>query len=242
MTLRATTTFSAGFADPVAVAGGETLPGTAGDDLLMGSALADLLEGHYGNDTLSGGDGNDVLRGEAGHDSLMGGNGHDALEGGEGGDLLDGGAGSDLLDGGSGRDRLMGGGGSDTLVGGAGADTMAGGGGGDIFRWSSVADSPGFDTLNGVTLPLRDTVTDFQPGFDRLDLRGIDADATRAGDSAFHFIGDAGFNGTAGQLRAEFDGLRSIVQGDVDGDRRPDFVIEVQYVVAQPLSAADFLP
>lgn len=57
----------------------------------------------------------------------------------------------------AGRDTIVGGAGDDVITGGHGADLLTGGGGGDIFRYTSIRDAG-------------DTITDFTPYADRLDL------------------------------------------------------------------------
>ena len=70
----------------------------------------------------------------------------------------------------------------------------------------------------------RDVVTDFARGQDTLDLLSVDADAGRAGDQAFAFVGTRAFTG-AGQLRlARVDG-DTVVQGSTDGDAAPEFEV-----------------
>ena len=64
----------------------------------------------------------------------------------------------DLIVGGAGNDTLSGSGGDDVLMDGAGQDRMTGGAGADIFVLAK----------DGAT----DTITDFTPGQDRLDLSG----------------------------------------------------------------------
>ncbi|WP_319004509.1 calcium-binding protein [Loktanella gaetbuli] len=74
------------------------------------------------------------------------------------GGTLSGSNGADLLTGGAGADRLFGGAGDDILRDGAGSDTLTGGAGADIFVL----------TADGTP----DTIADFQPGLDRIDLSG----------------------------------------------------------------------
>jgi Ca2+-binding RTX toxin-like protein len=90
---------------------------------------------------------------------LAGNGGHNSLRGGAGDDLLKGNAGNDTLLGGSGQDRLLGGSGHDLLKGGGGNDQLTGGSGADTFVFERGG---GFDT-----------VTDFRPGQDRLDVSGL---------------------------------------------------------------------
>ena len=74
-----------------------------------------------------------------------------------GGDLI-GGARGDILIGGSGNDRIFGGNGADIIEDGAGSDTLTGGEGADRFILRADGAS--------------DTITDFEPGRDQLDLSG----------------------------------------------------------------------
>lgn len=98
-----------------------------------------------------GGSGNDAITGNTAANRLQGGAGRDLLHGGAGPDVLEGGAGNDQLSGGAGRDRLNGG---------AGVDRLTGGSGSDMFV---------FDTLPAAS-SLRDTITDFASGTDRIAL------------------------------------------------------------------------
>ena len=52
-------------------------------------------------------------------------------------------------------------------------------------------------------------------------------------------IGDGPFSGTAGELRFAQAGGRTVVEGDVTGDGRADFQIEL--LGLHTLTAADFL-
>ncbi|MCK0171600.1 hypothetical protein MWU53_11070 [Aliiroseovarius sp. S1123] len=80
------------------------------------------------------------------------------LTGGISGDTLTGGADSDVILGGFGDDTLAGAGGADMLSDGAGADTLTGGAGADLFI---LCDDGNLDTI-----------TDFDPTEDSLDLSG----------------------------------------------------------------------
>lgn len=60
----------------------------------------------------------------------------------------------------AGRDRLIGTDGDDRIVGGLGADTLIGGAGGDVFVYTSLRDAG-------------DTITDFAPYADKLDLNDL---------------------------------------------------------------------
>ncbi|UWQ35138.1 hypothetical protein K3555_21485 (plasmid) [Leisingera sp. M527] len=142
--------------------GSDRLKGSSGNDLLKGGSGDDRLYGGSGADSLKGGGGSDTLSGGGGKDQLKGQGGHDDLKGGGGNDSLKGGAGRDTLDGGKGRDQLSGQGGDDRLEGGKGHDLLSGGGGEDVFV---------FARGHG-----RDTISDFRPGRDLIDLEGAAAD------------------------------------------------------------------
>ena len=185
--------------DRLAGGGGtDTLKGGSGDDLLKGGSGSDRLDGGSGNDILKGGSSNDLLKGRSGEDRLMGGGGADILKGNGGSDLLKGGGSDDRLIGGGGADILQGGGGSDLLksgggggrlAGGGGDDSLQGGGGRDLLKGGSgddrLAGGGGNDKLAGqggadvfvfARGHGRDTVADFVPGTDLIDLGGAAAD------------------------------------------------------------------
>lgn len=134
------------------------LLGNRGDDVIQGRQGNDFMSGGDDNDRLFGGQGVDVIVGGAGKDSVLGGNGDDLLFGGEGPDVLRGNRGNDVLDGGDGHDLLVGGRGSNTLTGGTLADTFK------------------FTQLDGML----DRVTDFEVGFDKLDLSRLLSDTVTA--------------------------------------------------------------
>ncbi|MEM9735826.1 MAG: hypothetical protein AAF908_04385, partial [Pseudomonadota bacterium] len=83
----------------------------------------------------------------------------------------------------------------------------------------------------------RDRIEDFD-AIDVIDLSRLDADTTQGGDQAFTFIGQSGFSGTAGELRIAPQAINdyTLVLGDIDGDSRPDFQLELaglQFLEAQ---------
>ncbi|HEY3049928.1 MAG TPA: M10 family metallopeptidase C-terminal domain-containing protein, partial [Polaromonas sp.] len=144
------------------------------------------------------------------------------------------GSGNDLnnfIAGGAGADTLNGGGGIDSLIGGAGADSLTGGIGADTFVLTALGDS-------GVGA-LRDIITDFISGTDRIDFSGIDANTLVAGNQAFTMLGTAAFFGVAGQLRYDVVGADTVMQGDVNGDGVADF--ELQLTGIQSFVPADLL-
>ncbi len=150
---------------------------TAGDDLIKGNdAVNDVLDGLAGNDIIFGRDGNDLIDGSQGDDQLRGNAGRDTLNGGEGKDYLLGGAAQDELNGGSENDRLKGDKGADTLSGGAGNDLLDGGNGTDSLDGGTGRDTltggSGADTFVFAIGSNRDTVTDYEDGFDLFDFSG----------------------------------------------------------------------
>jgi hypothetical protein len=153
------------------------------------------------------------------------GNDADLLIGSAHANRLAGGRGNDALLGLGGKDRLYGNAGDDRLDGGKGADLLSGGAGADVFVFRSAADI-------GNRAGARDRITDFTPGRDRIDLSPIDADGAATGDS-FTFLAARGkaFTGHAGDLRwyhaTEKDKPVTLVAGDIDGDRRADFTLEL---------------
>lgn len=196
------------------------IEGTAGRDDLNGTARDDVMIMKGGRDFAHGGAGDDVIHGGPGDDFLYGQQGADTLYGDGGGDLLDGGAGRDVLIGGAGPNLLIGGGGADTFV----------------FR-SSTED----DMADGYAV---NTINDFSHAAgDRIDLSAVDANATVAGNQAFHFIGEGALTHHAGELafqRISYNGnWTTIVSADVDGDGYPD--LKISLTGNHNLTASDFL-
>ena len=178
--------------------------------------LTERREGH--ERVFEGGVDGDRLRGSALDDLLIGRDGFDLILGQEGDDTLHGGRGSD---------NLFGGRGDDVLEGGRGADRLVGERGADLFRFAAVTASlPG---------EWEDLIGDFEVGRDRIGLGKIDADAAAAGNQRFVFLGAAAFGGEAGELRF----ARGFLEGDVNGDARADFRVELSGVAA--LGAGDIL-
>ena len=181
-----------------------------------GSIVGDILLGN----------GDDLFNGISGR--LSG----DVL-GGAGADVLRGGIDNDTFDGGADADTLNGGGGSDTLLGGLGKDSLVGGTGKDFFDFNLAAES-------GITPGTRDVIGDFRRSqADKIDLRGIDARDTPAGDQAFNFIGTKAFTGQEGQLRYVLQGNTTIIIGSIDTDKAAEFSIQLTGKIG--LLAGDFL-
>jgi hypothetical protein len=152
----------------------------------------------------------------------QGGAGSDIIYGSAGANVLVGNAGFDTIAGFGGNDVLHGGDDGDALWGGAGRDVLSGGAGADFFQFAKPSES-------GVGVSRRDVIADFESYIDLIDLRAIDAN-TRNGSAvndAFTFMGGQSFTGIPGQLRVASSATVQIIEGDVNGDRKADFSIEV---------------
>lgn len=179
---------------------------------ILGTLHNDNIVGRQGSSTIQGFEGDDKLTGMNEADNLSGGLGNDTLIGQGGSDVLTGGQGDDLLDGGAGADHLRGNLGKDRLAGEAGAD---------VFIFNTVAESR-------VAATGRDVILDFiHADHDKIDLHVIDADSTAGGNQKFDFIGDSHFHHHAGELRVGHTAGNTFVTGDVNGDGKSDFAIEV---------------
>jgi Ca2+-binding RTX toxin-like protein len=109
-----------------------------------------------------------------------------------------------------------------------GRDTLTGGIGADLFVFETVKDS-------GSGRKQADVLADFDHAEgDRIDLSGIG----RA-DADFAFIGRKAFSGTAGEVRFGVPGDDALVQLDLNGDGKADFMLRIEDVTA--LTAADFI-
>ncbi|MBU2582747.1 MAG: M10 family metallopeptidase C-terminal domain-containing protein [Alphaproteobacteria bacterium] len=190
-----------------------------GNDTIQGFNGIDFMRGGNGNDTERGGNGNDRLFGDNGLDTLFGDNGIDRLFGGNHNDIMRGGNQTDFLRGENGNDRMFGDAGDDVLTGGLGRDIQNGGAGRDRFDYDNINESRG---------AARDRIVGWEDFKDRIDLRTIDADTTLGGNQRFKFIGDDAFSRTAGELHIKSVGSIVRVEGDVNGDGRADFQIDVQ--------------
>jgi Ca2+-binding RTX toxin-like protein len=228
---------------------GATLFGLGDDDTLIGFEGADVLDGGLGRDVLIGGLANDIYVIDSAGDQVFegAGQGTDLIKsfiskslvahvenltllgagnvngtGNAAPNVITGNAGRNTLTGLGSNDTLAGGGGVDTLIGGLGRDVMTGGGARDIFDFNAVGET-------GKTLPTRDVIKDFSHAQgDDIDLSTIDAKVGVLGNQAFSFVGQGAFKGVKGQLHYKFEGpAKTIVEGDINGDRKADFQIEL---------------
>ena len=125
-------------------------------------------------------------------------------------------------------DAIFGSSGANRITGAQGFDQMTGRGGADQFVFRSAADAQ-------VSSENVDIILDFNRAQnDKVNVHGIDANSTTAGNQDFQLISTA-FTRHAGELRFQ-DGL---VQGDINGDGRADFQIYLHNVNA--MQASDFI-
>lgn len=136
----------------------------------------------YNTSEIYGTDGNDILRGYDADQYIYGGSGNDIIYGGGGNDTIDGGAGNDIIHGGKGADRLI------------------GGAGRDIFVYTAFDES-------GSNVLQRDTIEDFTPGEDFIDLSKM--------SHGYIFTGEYIFNGMP--TGSSPTGFRANVLWFVDG-------------------------
>ena len=98
----------------------------------------------------------------------------------------------------TGRDTLLGSAGDDTITGGTGGDMLTGGAGADVFVYESLRDAG-------------DTVTDFVPGKDRIQLSTL--------------LASLGINPTvafgSGVVKLQASGIDTLLQIDTDGTSGP---------------------
>lgn len=244
------------------------LRGGGGADSINGRGGRDTLDGGTGNDTLSGFDGGGQrLIGGSGIDiasyydgvtssnftirldkpslntGAAAGDTYSSIEG------IQGSQGKNIIVGNSSANILMGDFGNDTIIGGGGKDILTGDFAGvpitfaDRFVYRSVSET-------GKTAASRDVITDFvNTGTlslrDRIDLSQIDASTKAGGNQAFSFIAKSAFSGTAGQLHYILSNPsgtandKTIIEGDINGDRAADFQIELTGL--KTLVKADFI-
>jgi Ca2+-binding RTX toxin-like protein len=132
--------------------------------------------------------------------------------------------------GGSGADRFFGDAQANLFRSNAGKDTATGGGGRDLYDYNLVADSP---VGTG-----RDVIADFAPGVDDLDLSGVDANSTVAGDQTFRFVGTAALGTAPGAVGYFSSGGNTVVRASTDADSTAE--LEIQLTGLKNLTVDDF--
>ncbi|MEQ1717011.1 MAG: hypothetical protein ABL907_13670 [Hyphomicrobium sp.] len=248
---------SGGLAGDVMHGGGgnDVLKGLLGNDWLFGDAGNDVLHGGLGNDRLLGGAGIDTMNGGAGNDAYyLDHAGEVIIEGGGLGGGFDWvyipvsvslaatagnrsvenasltGVAAANLAGNTLNNVLTGNAAHNILTGGLGRDTLSGKAGADTFDFNAPGET-------GKTAATRDYITDFTSS-DVIDLSTIDANGARAELGTFAWRGAAGFTGVAGQLHYTLVNSannaldRTIIEGDLNGDRVADFQIELKGLFA----------
>jgi RTX calcium-binding nonapeptide repeat (4 copies) len=211
--------------------------------------LAMMVDGGHGEGTtVLGTQHPDTLITGGGPQTILGGNGADSIEAGAGPDHVEGENGGDWIQGGPGPDVLIGGNGPDVIEGGAAHDSLTGGHGPDRFVYASGEDAPGgsgheggHDDADGTDhgdepgepSQRRETITDFEPKVDCIDLSALDgvtAVATEPMAHAVWWVAD----GDDTLVFVDTDGL-------VDGDHPQEMLIRLVGVAPEALSASDFL-
>ena len=143
--------------------------------------------------------------------------------------FVDGGAGNDTLTGSKFVDHLLGGDGNDTMSAGAGIDELEGGLGRDTMTGGADGDRFDFDNVKeiGKKKGLLDLIVDWGDG-DTIDLSSIDANGAKKGDKDFKFLKKEGaaFK-KAGQVGFDQKKGNTFVQGDINGDGKADFKLQV---------------
>lgn len=176
----------------------DLVDGNSGNDAVFGNSGNDTLLGNSGDDWLFGGAGNDKIYGGTGEDLVLVSSGQDSYWGGEGYDEIDFSeiagrvsidlsrhtatlsfgktavtdfvSGFEIVRGSHGGNAFMGDGDNTRFIGGDRADTFRGLGGNDTFNGGEGRDVYTFlkkDTAGGAV----DTITDFEIGADRLDMK-----------------------------------------------------------------------
>jgi Ca2+-binding RTX toxin-like protein len=126
---------------------------------------------------------------------------------------------------------IRGGSGNDTLIGGRGGDELWGEGDSDVFKFVNVKETGKAGS--------RDTIMDFSDvEGDLIDLINIDA-KKGPGNQDFKFIGAQKFHDKAGELHVLNKGTFFLIEGDINGDGRADF--QIQVTSNAPLEKGDFL-
>jgi Ca2+-binding RTX toxin-like protein len=190
----------------------ENISGSNFYDKIYGSNVANNLFAMGGIDTIYGRGGDDRLTTSQFVSSQLYG------FGGDGNDYMEGGLLNDRLYGQAGTDTLLGRSGNDILSGGTGRDSLTGGGGVDQFYFAAVTES-------GVGSTLRDTISDFTVGQDKINVRAIDAITSTTINDAFVLDTNGVF--TAGEIRQQDLGSSLLLSFYVNNDA----IVDMQIIV-----------
>jgi Ca2+-binding RTX toxin-like protein len=248
-TVRASVTLTGALAanvENLVLTGTKAIDGTGNGlaNTLTGNAAVNRLDGGAGADTMAGGLGDDVYIVGSAADVVteLAGQGIDGIESAVSLTLganvenlnLTGAVAKNAFGNGL-ANVLVGNSAANVLRGAAGADTLTGGADADIFDFNSITES-------GVGDGLRDIIADFVSGLDQIDFSGIDADLGDPGNDVFVNLGTAAFTG-AGQLRYEFDGGNTLIQGNVGGVNgdAADFEVLVLGIHPFPVGTFDYI-
>lgn len=123
--------------------------------------------------------------------------------------------------------------GANKITGGGGKDTMTGKGGKDTFDFNALSDT----TKSGSSC---DVIKDFTKG-DKIDLNTIDANSKVGGNQNFTFLAGKGaaFTGVAGQLHYKALGGNTLIEADINGDKKADLAILLSG--SKTLAKTDFI-
>ncbi|WP_353228845.1 calcium-binding protein [Novosphingobium sp.] len=206
------------------VAGAKVLYATTASPVITGGYGPHLLVGLSGNDRITAGPGKTVIQAGPGNDVIYAGSGENTIYAGDGTDVIYGGTGGAAVFGGAGHAEVHPGTGKMIMVAGSGQDTF-------VF-------APG--KTGGLTTTTCDVIQKFHanPG-NVIDLSAFDSLLPAGGPTHLSFLGTAAFDMHAGQLRYEAAGTGLMVFGDINGDGKADFALNLTKLTS--LSAGDFI-
>lgn len=207
------------------------LTGTDDDDRIYGTRGSDLVFGLAGDDSI-------FTYVQPQSDSGVNGLREQNLDR---ADLVFAGDGDDQISSGGGADTVYGGAGDDRITAGAGADLLIGGEGDDVFTFGWLGGSrPEQDTRAG--RGGRDTILDFQPDSDIIDLSGYE---NSAAPGAVWIGTDAPTNTRQLQVGYHFEGGRTVVEIYAPDDDRPGraprLTGEIELFGLTPLAESNFI-
>ena len=221
--------------DPVLLASGESQHEM---DIVDGTNQSDWIITQGGPQIIDAGNGKDHVYSGGGPDVLMGGNGADHLDGEGGPDEIDGGNGPDLLSGGAGPDVLTGGHGADVFFFEDHEDHTDGHGGGhgddhgmehEVGPYSFAKVFADQSSDHGAA----DTITDFEPGEDKIDLSGLSTE--------LHWSDMPEAFGIWVTQHGDDTIVHADTNGMVSGSQAAEFTVVLIGIQAHEMSAGDFI-